>query len=124
MQVEHPLAGDGDGVAPSAVDIDGNTVALDEDGTVELPDGRESWLQRFADTYDTTPDDLLADVDTISHDKLVATVEAGTVEDIADRIDAGDFDGVLEDLRAVEADRDDRSGVHEAIDDRQDSLEA
>jgi hypothetical protein len=58
MRVEHPLAGDGTGVPPATVDVNGDTVPVDDD-TFEVPDGARGWLQQFAGAYDVDPDDIV-----------------------------------------------------------------
>lgn len=58
MRVEHPRAGDGPGTPPAAVDVNGEAVPVDEDGTFAVPDDAHSWLDRFAATYDTSAADL------------------------------------------------------------------
>jgi len=63
MQVTHPLAGDGDGRPPAAVDVDGTTVPVDDDGVFEVPDGGASWLQRFAAAHDEPPEELVREED-------------------------------------------------------------
>lgn len=55
MRLEHPLAGDGDGVAPSAVDVNGESVAVGDDGTFEAP---QAWAARFAAAYDVEVEEI------------------------------------------------------------------
>lgn len=49
MRVEHPRAGDGPGVPPAAVDVNGEHVPVADDGTFAVDD--EAWLQRFAASH-------------------------------------------------------------------------
>jgi len=120
MQVQHPLAGDGDGVAPSNVDVDGETVPVNEEGVFELPDRREGWLRRFADAYDADPDDLVhsADADAES-ESAEAEVEPPfdpsefNVDELEERL--ADSDLTDEELDALAAVEDRKTGL-DAID--------
>jgi hypothetical protein len=118
MRVEHPLASDGDGRPPANVDVDGTTVAVADDGTFELPDGGESWLQRFAAAYDETPDALVREEDGPPDD-----VEAPfdpcdlTVDELESKLDEEDFsDEELAALLDSEASYKQRETALEAID--------
>ena len=137
MQVKHPQAGDGDGVPPAKVDVNGEKVPVDEDGTFEVDS--ESWLQRFANGYDTDLDDLLVDEDDSSNDEDTEANEASDsddglsfdpgdhkvdeVEAHVEQIDGSDIVAELEAIRAAEADGKDRSTALDAIDSRLDDVE-
>lgn len=60
MQVEHPNAGDGPGVPPAAVDVNGESVPVD-DGVFEIGAGQEAWLRTFAKRYGVDPDSIVRD---------------------------------------------------------------
>lgn len=123
MQVRHPLAGEGDGVPPARVDVNGTHVPV-EDGTFAVDD--ESWLQRFADAHDTTPEALVReedddpDDDTLSWDPSNHTVDE--VREYVESIDGDDIVATLESYRAAEANGKDRTTALEAIDSRLDDL--
>jgi len=68
MRLKHPRASEGAGVAPAAVDVRGDTRAVDEDGVFE--GGDEAWLQRFADRYDADPENLRVDDTTSGGDAV------------------------------------------------------
>lgn len=57
MEVEHPRAVSDAGPLPAAVDVDGETVPVDEHGFFEVPDGTDGWLQRFAAAHGVEYDD-------------------------------------------------------------------
>lgn len=63
MKIEHPRAGDADGVAPSVVDVDGEHVEVSEDGTFEIDEDQRGWLSRFASSHGHDPDDLVFEED-------------------------------------------------------------
>lgn len=123
MQVSHPLAGEGDGVPPASVDVNGTHVPVD-DGVFAVDD--ESWLQRFADRYDTTPDELVCeeddepDDDTLPWDPGNHTVDE--VREHAESIDGDDVVATLEAYREAEANGKDRTTALEAIDSRLDDV--
>jgi len=60
MRVEHPRAGDGPGVAPATVDVDSESVPV-EDGIFEVDN--EGWLRRFAERHGTTPENIVYEED-------------------------------------------------------------
>jgi hypothetical protein len=59
MKIKHPRAGDGPGVPPARVDVNGESRVVDDDGTFEA-DG-EAWLRRFAARHDVDPGDILVE---------------------------------------------------------------
>jgi len=118
MKVDHPLAGDGDGVAPSNVDVDGDTVAVDEDGVFEVPEERAGWLHRFAEAYDETPDALVREEDG-PPDEAEAPFDPCdlTVDELTSALEDDDLDSDdLDALAAAEADGKDRDTALDAID--------
>lgn len=134
MHLKHPLAGDGDGVAPAMVDIDGDSVPVADDGTFEVPEDREAWSRRFATAHDTDPEDLLVEKDddgsdesneddgeSLSFDPSEHTVDE--VEEHVENIDGDDLAAELKALREAEVDGKDRSGAKKAIDSRLDDVE-
>lgn len=57
MRLRHPR-----NRPPSMVSVDGNRVAVDDDGTFELPDGvSRGWVRRFASSYGVDPEELIVD---------------------------------------------------------------
>jgi len=57
MRIRHPRSLDGD--APGiAIDVRGETVLPDEAGHYDIGD-HERWLDRYADSYDVDPADLV-----------------------------------------------------------------
>jgi hypothetical protein len=57
MRIRHPRSLDGD--APGiAIDVRGETVLPDEAGHYDIDD-HERWLDRYADSYDVDPEDLV-----------------------------------------------------------------
>jgi hypothetical protein len=57
MRIRHPRSLDGD--APGiAIDVRGETVLPDEAGHYDIGD-HERWLNRYADSYDVDPEDLV-----------------------------------------------------------------
>jgi len=120
MQVEHPLAGDGDGRPPSNVDVDGDSVAVDDNGRFEIPEERSGWLRRFAEGYDVEPDALVYEADgppddveapfdpsDLTVDELKSELEDAPVELSDEDLDA---------LAAAEAAGEDRDTALDAID--------
>lgn len=83
MQVEHPYAGEGDGVPPAQVDVDGDARAV-EDGTFEVHEDERGWLRDFAERYDADPDDLLLEED------VLPDGASDTSRDLAAIIDDGE----------------------------------
>lgn len=59
MRVEHPIARQDTGVVDDYVDVNGEPVPVDDDGTFEIPDGARGWLEQWADGYGFDADDLL-----------------------------------------------------------------
>ena len=128
MWLKHPLAGDGDGVAPAMVDIDGDSVPVADDGTFEVPEDRDAWPRRFAAAHDTDPEDLLVEKDdesdesneddgeSLSFDPSEHTVDE--VDEHVETIDGDDLAAELKALREAEVDGKDRSGAKKAIDSR------
>lgn len=61
MRIRHPREvshGEAPGVA---LDVDGTHVAPDDDGHYALPDGSQSWLERYADANGVDVDALLVE---------------------------------------------------------------
>lgn len=58
MRVVHPRALEDVGTVPASVDVRGESVPVDEDGTFSVPDDATGWLQTFADRYDVAVADL------------------------------------------------------------------
>ena len=132
MDIQHPRSTDAFARGPpsqAAVPVGGNrysTVAVDSGGYMSISETHaERVMDSLAASYGVTYDDdgnVVVD-DGISREELIATIESGTVPDIADLIDAGDFDDRLDELAKIEADREDRTGVQDAIESRRDEIE-
>ncbi|PSP80171.1 hypothetical protein BRC81_02985 [Halobacteriales archaeon QS_1_68_20] len=123
MRVKHPYAGDGDCVPPAAVDVAGETVAVDDDGTFEVDN--EAWLQQFAAAHDVAPDDLVVSQEGPPPDDEVAgsgtlpiNPESHTVDDLREEIQTIDDAETLRALRNLEADQKNRETALDAIESR------
>lgn len=126
MEVVHPRAIDDDaGPPPSAVDIRGETVPLDDDHTFECDD--EGWLQQFTDAYGVDVETITVDYPSEAYNAIetidaAAFVERTPVEDVAEDIRSGDVDEVLDEIEAAEEAGRDRKTVAEAIEARRSEL--
>jgi len=125
MEVTHPYAGEGDGVPPAQVDVDGESVTVDGDGTFEVDS--ESWLQRFADRHDVDPTTLVDGQDASGDnadgvgDETVADPPLDpaefSVDSLRDALQDADYDAAeLDAVAEAEAAGKDRKTAHEAID--------
>jgi hypothetical protein len=86
MRIRHPRSLDGD--APGiAIDVRGETVLPDEAGHYDIGD-HERWLNRYADSYDVDPEDLVV----------------GDIDDTDDTDDADDADEQPDTCDTVKAD--------------------
>lgn len=115
MTVQHPLA-DRDAPTPAAVTVGTTTYPVDDDGVIDCPD----------DAVEDVKEAFGADEEKneTTREHLIASVESGTVDDVAALIERGDFDGMLDELAEVEAQQGgDRKGVHAAIEDRRDAVQ-
>jgi hypothetical protein len=120
MRVEHPNAGEGDGVAPAQVDVDGDNTPVGEEGTFEIPDDATGWLRRFTERHGVDPDDIVREED--------GPPDAGgadapnpsdhSVADLRDILNDIDDVDVLEAVLERERDGKDRETGVEAIESR------
>ncbi|WP_435175643.1 hypothetical protein [Halorussus sp. AFM4] len=115
MQVEHPLAGDGDGVPPGKVDVNGEAISVDEEGVFELPDDQSGWLQRFADAYDVDPETLIPSDDAV---EPPFDPSEFNVDELEERLEGADLTvDELDALADAEADGKNRETALDAISD-------
>lgn len=59
VRVAHPRAVSDAGRPPAAVSVRGESVPVDDDGTFDVPDDADAWLDRFADAHGVDPDTLV-----------------------------------------------------------------
>ena len=88
MKVKHPLAGEGDGVPSSAVDVNGENVPVDDDGTFDVG-GHGAWVSRFADAHDVDREDILVDDSTT--DQGDEDSETSAFEEVDPPFDPGEY---------------------------------
>lgn len=117
MHVEHPLAGDGPGVPPSMVDVQGERAPVD-DGVFAVPDDADGWLRAFAAAYDAAPDELVREEDGPPDGRSPMHVDPGdhAVADLRDLLSERDYsDDALQAMLEQERDGKDRTTAKGAI---------
>ncbi|WP_435065884.1 hypothetical protein [Halobaculum sp. EA56] len=120
--VEHPRAGDGPGVPPAVVDVNGEHRTVDEDGRFEVDD--EAWLRGFADRHGVDSSELVHEEDGPPNANAPFDPSEFTVDELRDEVDDVDDPDALEALRAHEQHQKDRETAVDAIDARLDELSA
>lgn len=122
MIVQHPRAGDGPGVPPARVDVNGTNRPVSDDGTFEVDS--EAWLRRFAERHDVSPAELICDSEETPDATAPFDPSEFTVDELREEVQTIDDVGAVEAVLSLERGGKNRETATETIHSWLDALRA